>query len=270
MAESSPHETIDITPDRSSHASPEGEWAIPVPRLKVTNSTAGAINLNVDGRQVTNPLQGFGQLWQKTYQVRLSSAQVSPQEVVRVWKSRFSEFWPTGYYFYGPSDGIKAGEVALLNLAGPGGVTAPGGAPLISTGVLVIYSDDESFSFLTPEGHMFTGLITFSAAEEDGDVSVKIQAMVRASDPIYELSFRLGFGHKAEDDFWLQTLTNLALNFRVEAEPTQQVSLLDARVQWKQFANVRHNAAIRTGLYYLAAPLRWLGRLFGGKGMDRT
>ena len=28
---------------------------------------------------------------------------------------------------------------------------------------MVIYADDESFSFMTPQGHMFAGMITFSA-----------------------------------------------------------------------------------------------------------
>ena len=51
-------------------------------------------------------------------------------------------------------------------MAGPGGMTAPGGGPLISTGVMVIFADDESFSFMTPQGHMFAGMITFSAERD--------------------------------------------------------------------------------------------------------
>ena len=54
---------------------------------------------------------------------------------------------------------MKPGEVALLNLAVPGGMT-------LSTGVRVIYADEESFSFMTPEGHMFAGMITFSAYDD--------------------------------------------------------------------------------------------------------
>jgi hypothetical protein len=38
----------------------------------------------------------------------------------------------------------------------------------LSTGVMVIYADDKSFTFMTPEGHMFAGWITFSAMEQDG------------------------------------------------------------------------------------------------------
>ena len=42
----------------------EAYWAQPVSKLKVAHAPAGAVNLNVEGRQVVGPLQGFGQLWQ--------------------------------------------------------------------------------------------------------------------------------------------------------------------------------------------------------------
>lgn len=241
----------------------EQAWAMPVSKLKVSGLPEGAINLNVEGRQITNPLQGFGQLWQKTYRVRLSGAKVTPQQIIVEWRAHFPEFWPEGNRFFGPLTNIEPGEVAVLNLAGPGGIKGPGGAPLISTGVLVIYADDESFSFLTPQGHMFTGLITFSAADDEGTVVAQVQAMVRASDPIYEMSFRLGFGHKAEDEFWAATLQNLAARFGVLTQARQEVALIDPRVQWSQAKNVWHNAAIRTGLYYVGAPVRWAKKKIG-------
>lgn len=239
-------------------SSREHAWAKPVSKLKVTGLPEGAINLNVDGRQVTNPLQGFGQLWQKTYHIRLSGARAAPQQVIAVWRAHFAEFWPDGNRFYGPLTSIQPGEVAVLNLAGPGGIKGPGGAPLISTGVLVIYADDESFSFLTPQGHMFNGLITFSSFIDQDTTVAQVQAMVRASDPIYEMSFRLGFGHKAEDQFWQATLQNLAARFGVVNQARQEVALVDPRIQWSQAKNIWHNAAIRTGLYYFGAPVRWL------------
>ena len=48
------------------------DWAKPTSRLKVQDLPPGAINLNLEGRQLTNPMHGFGQLWRKTYKVRLS------------------------------------------------------------------------------------------------------------------------------------------------------------------------------------------------------
>jgi hypothetical protein len=227
----------------------------------VSGLPAGAINLNVEGRHVAGALQGFGQMWQKTYWVRLSGAPVTPSQVVQVWKQNFPEFWPKGNRFYGPVSGLEPGQVAVLNLAGPGGITAPGGQPLISTGVIVIYSDDESFTFMTPEGHMFAGWITFSAIEEEGSTVAQAQVLIRASDPLYEMALRLGFGHKSEDDFWQHTLKGVAAHFGVDGQVQQRTTLVDPKVQWSQATNIWHNAAVRTVFYTLAAPLRWAQRL---------
>jgi hypothetical protein len=148
--------------------------------------------------------------------------------------------------------------VAILNLAGPGGVNLPGG-PMISTGIIVIYADEESFSFMTPQGHMFAGMITFSAFHEGDDTVAQIQALVRASDPMYELTFRLGVGHKMEDEFWMQTMRNLATHFHAPgAEPEMKRVLIDPRIQWNEAKNIWQNAAIRTTFYTLGAPFRWL------------
>jgi hypothetical protein len=220
------------------------------------------MNVNVNGKQVAGALQGFGQMWQKTYRVRLSGAQVTPAEVVRAWKENFGKFWPKGNRFYGPITGIAPGEVAVLNLAGPGNITGPGDMPLVSTGVMVIYADDESFTFMTPQGHIIAGWITFSAYEEDGCTVAQAQALIRPSDPIYELTFRLGAGHKTEDDFWHHTLKSVAAHFGVEGQVQQRTTLVDPKVQWLQAKNIWHNAAIRSGLYMLAAPIRWVGSLF--------
>ena len=48
--------------------------------------------------------------------------------------------------------------MALLDVDLPGRVK-------LSTGVMVLYADDESFTLMTPQGHMFAGWITFSATE---------------------------------------------------------------------------------------------------------
>ena len=253
----------DLTPQLQAGAHETDHWARPVSKLQVSsNMPPGAMNVNVNGRQVSGALQGFGQMWQKTYRARLSGAKVTPTEVIRAWKENFGTFWPKGNHFYGPMTGIAPGEVALLNLAGPGNITGPGETPLIATGVMVIYSDDESFTFMTPEGHIVAGWITFSAYEEDGCTVAQAQVLVRPSDPLYELSFRLGIGHKTEDDFWLHTVRAVAARFGVNGQATQETTLVDPKVQWSQWKNVWRNSAIRTGLYMMATPLRWVQLLF--------
>ncbi len=196
-----------------------GNWAKPVETMDVHDIPSNAINLNVQGRKPMSPLQGFGQMWQKTYRIRLEDITITPQAVIKEWKAHFPEFWPKGNDFYGPLQGVEPGEVAVLNLAMPGGAR-------LSTGIRVIYADEESFSFMTPQGHMFAGMITFNAFDDHGVTVIQIQALIRGSDPIYEMSFRLGFGHKSEDKFWFDTLRNLAAHFgSSNQEPTLNLCL---------------------------------------------
>src|SRR5688572_27921021 len=133
----------------------EKNWAKQGKDLQVGEVPKGAVNLNVQGRSVHSPIQGFGKMWQKTYKVTLGDS-VTPQEVIQVWKENFPRFWPKGNNFYGPILRIAHGDVALLNLNMPGGVKH-------ATGVLVIYADDESFMLMPPESLTFAGLIIFSA-----------------------------------------------------------------------------------------------------------
>jgi hypothetical protein len=230
-----------------------------MPRLTTSDLPKQAINLNVEGRQVVGPLQGFGQMWQKTYRVRISGVEATPQEVVARWKVKFPHYWPEGSGFYSPLTEISPGEVAVLNLPlGPG--------VQVATGIRVIYADDESFSFMTPQGHVFCGMNTFSAYEEDGVTLAQIQLLVRASDPLYELLFRVGLVSNMEDQFWHHTLRALAADFGVSGQIQQHSVLVDNRLQWSEAKNIWHNAAIRSSLY---APVTWLRRLFR-RGRDST
>ncbi|MBI3536300.1 MAG: hypothetical protein HY070_01860 [Chloroflexi bacterium] len=163
-------------------------WARPVEKLQVSKLPDGAINVAVAGRQLTGPIRGFGQLWQKTYRLkmiaprtRMSGEPATPRDVIKAWKENFGSFWPRGNRFYSSLTQITPGDVAVLNLAGPVGMP-------LSTGVMVIYADDESFAFMTPQGHIFAGLITFSADQNDGDTSAQVQFLIRASDPIFEVA----------------------------------------------------------------------------------
>lgn len=242
-----------MTVSGSNPNNSQSGWAKPVDKLKVGDTPHEAVNLNVDGRRLSGLTHGFGQLWQKTYQVRLSGVKITPQQVIKSWKENFPKFWPQGNNIYVPLTGIQPGEVGLINLSAPAGLT-------LSTGIMVIYADEESFSFMTPEGQMFAGMITFSAYEEDQGTFARVQALVRANDPLYEMSFRMGFGHKSEDQFWLATLRNLAGYLGVgNPQPTQSNSLVDPRLQWKEWRNIWKNAGIRSGLYM---PVGFIKRVF--------
>jgi hypothetical protein len=230
-----------------------GAWARPVDRLATTASGAGMDT--VTGKRVAGPVQGFGQMWQKTFRVRLDGTDLAPEEVVARWKEAFPTFWPKGNRFYAPLAGIAPGEVALLE------VQAVPGAPIrMSTGVLVIYADAESFTFMTPEGHALSAWITFSAYR-DGDATVaQAQALERTSDPLIELSYLFG-ANRLNDRFWEATLANLA---RSMGAPTPVVEsskvCVDRRRQWRHVRNLRHTPALTMAIGTVMAPARWLRR----------
>ena len=68
-------------------------------------------------------------------------------------------------------------------------------------GVFVLYSDDESFTFMTPTGHLFASWITFSAYEEDDCTVIQIHMLLRPNDPLYEMGMRLRVIPFFEDRF---------------------------------------------------------------------
>ena len=241
-------------PERPGDA--EG-WARPVDKLSTT-ATTRTID-TVTGRRAAGPVQGFGQLWQKTFSVRLEGVDTDPEAVVAYWKERFPTFWPKTARFYAPLSGIKPGEVALLDLP------TMGSAPIkMSTGVLVIYADRESFTFMTPQGHALSAWITFSAFR-DGDVTVaQAQALERTSDPFIELGYLVGF-NRENDRFWEATLANLAASLGVGAPVVQsQKVCVDKRRQWKYVRNVRYSPVISTTVSTVTAPARWVRRRRSG------
>ncbi|MDQ4144436.1 MAG: hypothetical protein M3198_11955 [Actinomycetota bacterium] len=225
-----------------------GNWAEVVSQLHVAQELPPeAKNLNVEGRRLSGPTHGFGKLWKKTYAISLGS-DVDPKEVIKTWKQEFPSFWPKKSWFYGPVAGLAPGGVGLINITVPGRLK-------VSTGVLVLYADDESFTFITPEGHQYAGLITFSALKRDAETFAQVEVLIRASDPLWELGMPIAI-NRMEDKFWKYTLTSLASRFHATGEVRMEVACVDAKRQWARWRNVKHNSLVRSALYAFATPIR--------------
>lgn len=222
-------------------ACPATQWAGPMGRAHLGAEAAGGAGLNVEGHRVRGPFDGFGQLWQKTYTVRLSGAQVSPAEVVRLCSERLGELWPQGSRLHIPPPGLVPGAVGMIELR------LPGGLPL-KTGMRVLHASAESFTFVTLSGHMEAGFITFGAREEEGVTVVRVESTARTGDPLYEVGFVL-FGHSQQEAFWRSTLEALARHYGVPASVQVSKTCLDGSRQWAGAKNVVFNAAARTGLF---------------------
>jgi len=130
---------------------------------------------------------------------------------------------------------------------------------------MILYSDDDSFTVMTAEGLPAAGGNTFSAYDEDGVTLVQIQSLARASDPIYELGFRL-FGSTAQERIWTHGLSTLAARFGVREGVQLEKACVDPKLQWFQVGNVWHNAGLRSVLYTMVTQDRILGGLFHRRG----
>ncbi len=66
-------------------------------------------------------------------------------------------------------------------------------------------------------------------------------------------------GEPEEDKVWYHVLQSLAAHGGL---PTAQVEFnktcVDPKVQWAHWKNIWQNAAIRTTIYVMATPIRWL------------
>ena len=134
----------------------QGSWAQPVERLTTTAKTTGQDT--VTGKPRLGPRPGLRpDVAEDVHRSACPATSIRPRRSSPTGRPRFPTFWPKGSTFYAPLAGITPGEVALLEVP-----PVPGSPVKMSTGVLVIYADRESFTFMTPEGHALSAWITFS------------------------------------------------------------------------------------------------------------
>ena len=233
-------------------------WAKPVLKLKASHRPKEARGLNVNGRRVVSPVNGFGQLWQKIYRLHISDPAITPEQAVSAIKQNFPDFQPSYNRFFPSPAGIQPGEIILFDAFTPAGP--------VSTGVMVVYADERSFTFITPQGHPECGMVSFSAYEGNGETIVQIFGLARASDPLYEGGFRL-IGSKVQVRIWTHVLTSLAAYLGVPARIAAEATCVDARTQWSQVGNVWQNAQIRT---LVREPIWWLSAPFRGRSGKRA
>jgi anti-anti-sigma factor len=231
----------------SGEACPAANWASHLGRAHLPPVPEGFSGLNVDGREICGPMDGFGQLLHKVYTVRLTGSEVSPAEVIQLCKEQLGDFWPRGNRLHVPAPGIEPGAVGLIEL------TLPGGVPL-ATGIRVLHAGKTSFTFVTLAGHLEAGWICFSAYKKQACTTLEVASLARTSDPIYELGFSL-FGHSQQERFWRTTLENVAEHFGVSALARVTKDCLNSRRHWGKAGNLLQNAATRTGLSLAASLL---------------
>lgn len=224
------------------------DWQQPLDGSKLANHPVEAVVANVVGRRVSGPRLGFGQLWLKTYEVSLCDKALDANEVCQIWRANIPSFWPRGNRIYFAPPGIQLGAVGVINLSGPLGLP-------VYTGVRVSGVTDTSWTFTTLQGHMFAGVISFSARAEGDCVIAQVQATVSPHDPLWEVSMRL-FGYRREDSFWASNLQSLAARLGLKGEVRMSSRLLGKGLRWRGIANLRYNAALGSLAHRVLRPFR--------------
>lgn len=220
-------------------------WAPLSKKLAVPKMPKEAVNLNVHGRRTAGPLQGFGQLWEKTYSIDLADTKLAPEEIIATLKSNFPKFQPPQNHFYTSEAGVKAGEIVLINASTPGG--------MVATGVLVLYASARSFTFITLQGHPEAGWVTFRSFQENNRTMMQVQGLARASDPLYEAAFRI-VGSSLQEQIWTYLLESLAKHTGSNSKVHLNKQCLDTSLQWPNFFNVFLNAQISSMAFGLTHP----------------
>jgi len=212
----------------ASEKAPEDYWAPAVKRITVKDPPAPAVNLNMQ------PLKNVDK---------------SPEEMMTILKTHFPEFQPPENKSYPSVQGIQPGEYVLIDLRTPGG--------LVSTGVIVLYSDDTAFTLVTPQGHPEAGWVSFNIFEDAGQMVARIRSFACTGDPFYECAFRIN-GSKFQENIWKHVLTSFGEYLGAEGtvEVTRECPVNN--IQWPAIINLWYNAQFRTLLYIGLTPFRWL------------
>jgi len=224
-------------------------WGIAETPLAVPKFPPEAINMNIKGRRIVGPVDGFGALWQKRYRLPIVDHGLSPEKIIDILKNEFPNLQPEYNHFYPGSRGIVPSEIIAIDSSTPGGP--------VSTGVMVLYADKESFTFITPQGHPESGWVTFSVERSGNALTAQILGLARANDPVYELAFRM-IGSEMQIRIWRHVLESLANYLKVPADVSVEARCLDPGLQWSQAGNIWYNAQART---ILSAPVWWVSKI---------
>ena len=76
----------------------------------------------------------------------------------------------------------------------------------VSAGVMVLYTDNEMSTVMTPAVFPEAGWNTSSASVEDGVTVGQVRSLARSNDPIYEIGFRYIGGAARQKKIWAAPL----------------------------------------------------------------
>jgi anti-anti-sigma factor len=222
-------------------------WAIPGAAPPNSRNIPPMILNTFRHHGVSGPLQGFGQLWEKTCLMPLGKSRLQPAGIIETLKKQFAVFSSPDTIITLPDGGITPGEIMGIKISYRYG--------RLLTGALVLHCDEHSFTLITPAGHPKSGWVTFCAYRDGGNTFVQAQGLSRTSDPSFALAFHPLISHRDEYT-WRHIMENLSRHYHIDAAASVQRTCWDTGWQWSGLLNIRHNAQLRSIPYNLNGMLR--------------
>ncbi len=234
-------------------------WAVPGATPPNSRNIPSIVLDTFRHHGVSGPLQGFGQLWEKTCLMPLGKSRLQPTEIIATLKEQFATFSSPDTAITLPDGGISPGEIMSLKIRHRYGQ--------MLTGAMVLHGDEHSFTLITPAGHPKSGWVTFSAYRDGGNTFVQAQGLSRTSDPGFALAFHPLINHRDEYT-WRHLLENLSRYYHIDATISVQRTRWASGWQWSGLLNIRHNAQLHSIPCNLGDALRCVRKRAAPTGGD--
>ncbi|HEX8272287.1 MAG TPA: DUF1990 family protein [Longimicrobiaceae bacterium] len=140
------------------------------------------------------PSDGTGELHRQSYWADIRGSRMEPRAILELVRSDFDGLTPDGLVKAGAEPGtqkrMEVGETLTLAIPLRGNIQ-----------VRVQEVTEEAVTCVTLEGHPLSGMIRFSAREQDGATRFEVRSYTRASDLVDRVGMMMG-GHAAQAATW--------------------------------------------------------------------
>ena len=149
---------------------------------------------------VTEPDDGVGPLYLRSYRVRVYNATMNADDLLTSFRRQPNRFSPTSYAIFEPEpgpDGLRPGDELEVKLPGPW--DGP---------VRVVDVTPTSMRLDTRDGHMEAGTIEFTARDVgDARLEFRIRSQARSATPVVNTLYsRIPVAKLVQSQMWAQVL----------------------------------------------------------------
>jgi hypothetical protein len=161
------------------------------------------VSVGSDESEVVNAASGSGPLLQREYSGVIEGTDISPEELAKLVRERFTELAPGETAAFARAEGgrapLKVGDELKIRIGGS-----------MPCGVRVVHVDDVSLTLRTLEGHPEAGRVSFGAGRDDqGRLTFRIRSRARSGGLLHYVGFLL-MGRAMQARCWIRFIGRAA------------------------------------------------------------